>query len=326
MDIKNKISDFICYLELEKEKNSNLKKWLDVNSLFFDQINHGKWPELVENLSKLPEISQNITAELNSEIVRVQGEYLGEEEKLINILKKLAPWRKGPYSLYDIFIDTEWRSDHKWARLESHISPLNGRHVLDVGTGSGYHLWRMLGAGAHSAVGIEPTVTFIAQFYAVAHLLGESRALIIPTTLEESDRHPIFDTVFSMGVLYHRRSPIHHLQELGECLKPGGELVLETLVLSNEDQNVLTPDDRYAAMRNVWFIPSIPLLSTWLKRTGFTLIRVVNMEYTALEEQRATQWTDFKPSLVDFLDPNDYKKTIEGYPAPLRAVILARKK
>jgi tRNA (mo5U34)-methyltransferase len=30
-------------------------------------------------------------------------------------------------------------------------------------------------------------------------------------------------------------------------------------------------------------------------------------------------------SLAEFLDPNDPGKTIEGYPAPLRAVLVARK-
>ncbi|MGC8697770.1 MAG: tRNA 5-methoxyuridine(34)/uridine 5-oxyacetic acid(34) synthase CmoB, partial [Halothiobacillus sp.] len=245
---------------------------------------------------------------------------------LYPLLKQLSPWRKGPFSLYDIFIDTEWRSDAKWDRLAPHITPLHERRVLDVGTGSGYHLWRILGAGAHCAVGIEPTVTFVAQFYAVAHLLGESRALIIPTTLEETTRQPIFDTVFSMGVLYHRRSPIDHLQELGACLRPGGELVLETLIIDSPNQNILTPEDRYAAMRNVWFIPSIPLLQIWLMRSGYTHIRVVSLEYTSFNEQRATEWTDFKPSLVDFLDTTDSKKTIEGYPSPLRAIIIANKK
>ena len=30
-------------------------------------------------------------------------------------------------------------------------------------------------------------------------------------------------------------------------------------------------------------------------------------------------------SLADFLDPHDSGKTLEGYPAPLRAVLVARK-
>jgi tRNA (mo5U34)-methyltransferase len=324
MIIQKQIEFFLEYIN--SEVDLNLNQWVKNNLSFFEKINHGRWPKLISLLSELPEIPKEIKCHLDQSIVCVESAFFLDHNQLYHLLKKLSPWRKGPYSLYGISIDTEWRSDQKWARLEPHITSLKGRRVLDVGTGSGYHLWRMLGAGAHCAIGIEPTVTFVAQFFAVAHLLGESRALIIPTTLEETTRQPIFDTVFSMGVLYHRRSPIHHLQELGECLRTGGELVLETLIVENDDQNVLTPEDRYAAMRNVWFIPSIPLLTIWLMRSGYTAIRVVSLAYTSIDEQRATEWTDFKPSLVDFLDPNDPKKTIEGYPAPLRAVIIANKK
>lgn len=322
MIIQQKVDAFLEHIK----SDLNFISYIKSNIIFFNKINHGKWPELIDLLNKLPELPEKTECQLNQTIVCVKSDFFTDNSQLHLLLKKLSPWRKGPFSLYGVFIDTEWRSDSKWARLAPHITPLTDRRVLDVGTGSGYHLWRMLGAGAHCVVGIEPTVTFVAQFYAVAQLLGDARALIIPTTLEQSERQPIFDTVFSMGVLYHRRSPIHHLQELSECIRPGGELILETLIIDNKDQTVLTPEDRYAAMRNVWFIPSIPLLTVWLMRTGYTNIRVVSLEYTSPDEQRATEWTDFKPSLVDFLDAENPKKTIEGYPAPLRAIIIANKK
>ena len=308
-------------------------QWLTEHAARFDDINHGHWEEWSQVVAQLPAIPAQRVVTLDQPVVSVRASDVESEdedknaarETLAQQLRQLSPWRKGPFSLYDVFIDTEWRSDFKWQRLQSHISPLKGKRILDVGTGSGYHLWRMLGDGAAYAVGVEPTLSFVAQFYAVAHLLGERRAVIIPTTLENLNRAPLFDTVFSMGVLYHRRSPLGHLQELAECLKPGGELVLETLVIEGDAQQVLTPYDRYAGMRNVWFIPSVPLLSVWLMRLGFESIRLVNQESTSLDEQRATDWTDFKPSLADFLDPEDRSKTIEGYPAPLRAILVAKK-
>lgn len=308
-------------------------QWLTEHAARFDDINHGHWEEWSQVVVQLPAIPAQRVVTLDQPVVSVCASDVESEsehrnaarETLVQQLRQLSPWRKGPFSLYDVFIDTEWRSDFKWQRLQSHITPLKGKRILDVGTGSGYHLWRMLGDGAAYAVGVEPTLSFVAQFYAVAHLLGERRAVIIPTTLENLNRAPLFDTVFSMGVLYHRRSPLGHLQELAECLKPGGELVLETLVIDGDAQQVLTPYDRYAGMRNVWFIPSVPLLSVWLMRLGFESIRLVNQESTSLDEQRATDWTDFKPSLADFLDPEDRSKTIEGYPAPLRAILVAKK-
>ena len=125
-----------------------------------------------------------------------------------------------------------------------------------------------------------------------------------------------------MGVFYHRRSPIDHLLELRHKLRSGGELVLETLVIEGGVNDVLVPDDRYAMMRNVWFLPSSEALMLWAKRAGFKHIRIVDESITTLEEQRATEWMSFH-SLENFLDPEDHTKTIEGHPAPRRAVLIA---
>ena len=125
-----------------------------------------------------------------------------------------------------------------------------------------------------------------------------------------------------MGVLYHRRSPVDHLYELKGALRAGGQLVLETLMIEGDAQAVLTPPGRYAKMRNVWFIPSVAALELWLTRCGFTGIRCVDINRTTTGEQRATDWmTD--ESLTDFLDPLDPAKTIEGHPAPMRAIFIA---
>jgi tRNA (mo5U34)-methyltransferase len=305
--------------------HSDLATWMVPQLSVFNQLNHGHWSEWLTGINALPMPDPRADVHLDRAAIQVSGELSVTSTELENQLQQFSPWRKGPFSLYGVDIDTEWRSDFKWDRLKDHIADLQGRVVLDVGTGSGYHLWRMLGAGAELALGIEPTLAFVAQFHAVAHLLAKARATVLPMTLEQLDRAPLFDTVFSMGVLYHRRDPLGHLRELSECLRTGGELVLETLVIEGDGQQVLTPYDRYAAMRNIWFIPSVPLLMIWLKRLGYNNIRLVNQEPTSLEEQRATRWTDFRQSLVDFLDPDDSSKTVEGYPAPMRAILLANK-
>jgi len=238
-------------------------------------------------------------------------------------LKALHPWRKGPYNLFDIHIDTEWRSDWKWERLKNHISPLNHRLVLDVGCGNGYHCWRMLGAGAKMVVGIDPLLLNVLQFQLVKRLYGEAPIYVLPLGIEDLPYGlKIFDTVFSMGVLYHRRSPIDHLMELRDCLKPGGELVLETLVIDGGLGEVLLPEGRYAKMRNVWFLPSCETLISWLKRCGFLNIRLIDVTSTTVEEQRSTEWMQFH-SLKDFLSVENPQLTCEGLPAPKRAIIIA---
>lgn len=246
-------------------------------------------------------------------------------ERLESALRALMPWRKGPFRLFDVHIDTEWRSDWKWRRLEPHIQCLAGRRVLDVGCGSGYHCWRMAGAGAEFVLGVDPTLLFMMQYLAVRHLVPRVPVWYLPVRIEEMPSAcKQFDTVFSMGVLYHQRSPLDHLLQLKGALRVGGELVLETLVVTGDERTLLMPRDRYAMMRNVWFLPSAAMLSRWLQRCGFVDVRVVDESDTGTDEQRATDWMRFQ-SLADFLDPADSSRTREGYPAPRRAVLIARK-
>lgn len=245
-------------------------------------------------------------------------------ELLRETLQQLHPWRKGPFELFGVHIDTEWRSDWKWDRLAHGIDNLAGRRVLDVGCGSGYHCWRMLGVGAAEIIGIDPTPLFIVQFWALQKYLRRKEVWVIPAGIEQvPPKLQAFDTVFSMGVLYHRRSPMDHLQELKDCLRPGGQLVLETLVIEGGPGDTLVPEGRYARMGNVWFLPSVDTLLGWLRKLGFQDPELVNVELTSTQEQRSTEWMRFH-SLADFLDPADSGKSVEGYPAPRRAVVTAR--
>lgn len=287
---------------------------------------HGKFKLWFNTLEHLPELTPTSRDLTHSVTARMEPELSsGQREGIEMLLRNLMPWRKGPFSLYGVNIDTEWRSDWKWERVLPHISPLKDRLILDVGCGSGYHLWRMVGAGAHMAIGIDPMQLFLCQFEAVRKLLGgDQRAHVLPLGIEQLPELAAFDTVFSMGVLYHRRSPLDHLWQLKNQLVSGGELVLETLVVEGDEHQILVPGERYAQMRNVYFIPSAAALTTWLEKCGFTDIRVVDVCTTTTQEQRRTDWM-LTESLADFLDPNDQRKTVEGYPAPLRAVLVARK-
>jgi tRNA (mo5U34)-methyltransferase len=290
-----------------------------------DPGRHGNLPHWLGLLESLPHLSpsRRCLAEDAVQIGNAEDITEADRERLLGTLRELIPWRKGPYDLYGIKIDTEWRSDWKWNRLKDHIAPLNQRLVLDVGCGSGYHCWRMIGAGAKRVVGIDPLLLNVVQFQLVKSLYGTAPVHVLPFGIEALPADlKAFDTVFSMGVLYHRRSPIDHLLELRGCLKPGGELVLETLIIDGKLGEFLMPEDRYANMRNVWFIPSLATLESWLKRCRFHNIRVIDILPTSTAEQRSTEWMPFH-SLSDFLDPNDAGMTIEGLPAPKRAILLA---
>ncbi|RMJ04042.1 tRNA (mo5U34)-methyltransferase [Marinobacter litoralis] len=293
----------------------------------FEDNPHGdmaRWHAALQALpSDLP-----AKVELNSSAVTVTSEQPLSEQDAENLergLRGLMPWRKGPFNFFGTHVDTEWRSDWKWDRVSPHLADLKGRTILDVGCGSGYHCWRMAGAGARQVVGIDPGLLFMFQFLAVKGYLGDVLVDLLPIRMEDlPDNLEHFDTTFSMGVLYHRRSPIDHLLDLKGTLRRGGELVLETLVVDGPEGFSLMPEDRYGQMRNVWFLPSCPTLIRWLERAGFRNARVVDVSDTTTEEQRQTDWMRYN-SLADFLDPNDPTKTIEGYPGPKRATIIAEK-
>lgn len=294
-----------------------------------DRNRHGDLPAWEKAVAKLPALPSERNVQLDSDTVSVELDLSDSQQRqCFNLLRKLAPWRKGPFRLGGIHIDTEWRSDWKWQRVAPHLAPLKYRKVLDVGGGSGYHAWRMTGAGAAFVLVIDPSPRFYCQFQAVRHFVGDAdggRTQFLPVGIEDvPDNLAFFDTVFSMGVLYHRSAPLEHLQQLKAALAPGGELVLETLVVEGDEQTVFMPGERYASMSNVYFLPSSKALCHWLERCGFTNVRVVDEAVTTLEEQRSTEWMTYQ-SLADFLDPDDRTQTIEGYPAPRRAVVIAER-
>ena len=294
----------------------------------FDEQPHGDLPRWQKAWQQLPTVPD---AEVSTQLptVTVQAPGSLSEQQALDLetgLRGLMPWRKGPFDFFGTHIDTEWRSAWKWERVAPWLSDLQGRTVLDVGCGSGYHCWRMHGAGARRVIGIDPGLLFLFQFLAIKGYLPEDTPVdLLPVRMEDlPDNLQCFDTTFSMGVLYHRRSPLDHLLELKSTLKPGGELVLETLVVDGPEGHTLMPEDRYGRMRNVWFLPSCDTLLRWLQRTGYRDARVVDVSVTTTDEQRSTDWMRFQ-SLTDFLDPEDPSRTIEGYPGPKRATLIARK-
>lgn len=292
---------------------------------------HGDLASWLAILQQLPELHTS-QIQLDADAITIgSGNELSEQEqnKLETNLRALSPWRKGPYRIFDIFIDTEWRSDWKWNRLLPHISSLSGKRVLDVGCGTGYHCWRMRGAGADWVLGIDPSMRFVVQNLAIQKYARDAQFNFIPLGIEDMPQDwPVFDSVFSMGVLYHRRNPINHLMELKGLLSEGGELVLETLVVDPQtaglNNGILKPDGRYAMMRNVWSLLTVDKTLELLKQAGYTNVRCVDINVTTIEEQRSTDWMTFH-SLQNFLDPDDHSLTIEGYPAPKRAIFLAKK-
>jgi len=295
---------------------------------YLQGIRHGDFPRWRERLAALPRIQASSISLGDKVSIGDAGDSDDASlQALEQELREFIPWRKGPFDLFGISLDTEGQSNLKWKRLEQQISPLTGKKILDVGCGNGYYGFRMLEAGADLVIGIDPHLAYVAQFWLLKHFTENLPTYlpiyVLPLSLEQMpERINYFDTVFSMGVIYHRRSPIDHLLQLKNCLRPGGELVMESIYVDGEKGYCLTPDKKYARMNNVWFVPAIETLIQWLSRCGFVNMEVIDRSLTNTDEQRQTEWMPYE-SLSHSLDPADSSLTIEGLPAPKRVVITA---
>ena len=281
---------------------------------------HGDYSRWQQALDALPELVVERVS-LGDRVTIAGRADEAERQVLEASLRQLHPWRKGPFELFGIHIDTEWRSDWKWQRLAPHLAPLTGCRVLDVGCGNGYFGWRALAAGASTVVGVDPTLLFFMQHLAISRYLPHLGNWLLPIKFEEL---PIaqFDLVLSMGVIYHRRDPAAHVAELMRCCRPGGQLVVESLVVEGHEN--LIPQDRYARMGNVHLLPTSDQLAQWLTQAGCQNTAIVDITPTSLAEQRSTDWMQFE-SLAAALNPDDPSLTVEGLPAPLRTIVIGQR-
>ena len=286
---------------------------------------HGDLPRWSEALLALPEL-QPATVQLTHR-VGVSGPVSEEDRaRLQDALLGLHPWRKGPFEIFGVHVDSEWRSDRKWRRIATALGNLEGQHALDVGSGNGYFGWRMLEAGAAAVLGVDPSALFFLQHLAISRYLGhlEHRPhVLLPLPFESLPAVPQ-DLVLSMGVIYHRPDPADHVRRLVQHLRPGGRLLLESLVVEEGPDLIPGREGRYARMRNVSVVPRIDTLLSWLRDAGLASMELVDVSRTVPEEQRSTAWMTFE-SLTEALDPDDPTRTVEGHPAPVRAAVLARR-
>ena len=257
--------------------------------------------------------------------VQVQIPELGKEDaKLIKQTALLMkPWRKGPFQINDLFIDTEWQSQMKYNLLEPHFD-LKDKVVGDIGCNNGYYLFRMLTHKPKKLIGFDPSAVYYSQFQFINHFIkSDIRYELLGVEHVEFYEHK-FDTLFCLGVLYHRSDPVTMLKSLYKGLHKGGELILDTFMIDGEGDMCLTPKDRYSKIPNIYFVPTVNALKNWCLRAGFESVELLETMVTNADEQRKTEWIDGQ-SLEDFLDPNDNTKTVEGYPAPKRVYIKAIK-
>lgn len=240
---------------------------------------------------------------------------------LYTVLQSLHPWRKGPFELFGIGIDAEWRSNRKWDRLLPHLPNLEGKIIADVGSNNGYYMFRMAQHNPKLVVGFEPYLNHFFVFHMLRRFAGLTTLDMELLGVEDMALFgPSFDVVFLMGILYHRVSPVDCLKVVKEAMSPGGTLIVESQAIPGDEPVALFPDGRYAKAPGTYFVPTGGCLKNWMLRAGFTDVELFCSHPMTSDEQRRTAWMEFE-SYSDFIDPNDPSKTVEGYPAPLRVFL-----
>lgn len=318
--------DYYAKQDKDAFNSRELKKLRSANEKVLSQKNH---QEILKVLKNLPPIKTDcIDFKSNDVIIGSSSELdITQKNIVLKSAKDLIPWRKGPFQLFDIKMDAEWRSDQKWNRMAPHLPNLENKRILDVGCNNGYFMFKMAAMNPEFVLGIDPIVLNYTQFNFMNHFANQYN-LKFELWGQEDLVHfnNMFDIIFSMGIIYHHRNPIQQLLTLKNALKPGGELILETIGIPGVDSYALFPEDRYAKMRNVWFVPTISCFINWVKRAKFKDVELISNSELNSSEQRLTEWCPPpRQSLDDFLDPNDSSKTIEGHPAPRRFLIRAKK-
>ena len=329
MDInKINILSYIDYKNLYSRET--LKEYKSLFQAFSKNENfckHGNLEKWKNILHLLPESNACHVDFSGSHIVLGDKASLAEQDKkkLQDLLLNLNPWRKGPFNICDINVDSEWRSDYKWERLKDFIPNIAGKRVADLGCSNGYYGYKLLGLDPELVVGMDKTALFIFQFLATKHFAKQiQKLLILPCSVEEFDsKNMDFNLILSMGVLYHVKNIPCHLDAVKKLIKKNGYLVLETIISSSEKNINIEQGTTYAGMKNIGTIFSKANLINLLNASGFKNIELVNESFTSTNEQRTTRWMQGK-SFKDFTLPNG--RTIEGFPPVCRVIFVAQKK
>ena len=300
-------------LEILQNKKSECRTWKNVEP----------WYLQLQESSKIEKNNLSIDYGDWFSVGTKEDVSIEEQEIILQTAKSLIPWRKGPFKIFDLEIDSEWQSNIKYNLIRPFFD-LKDKVVADIGCNNGYYMFRMLEDKPRKLIGFDPSPLTLHQFEFVNHFVKSDIVYEMLGVEHLEFYNHKFDFIFMLGVLYHRADPVGTLKSLARGLNSKGEILIDTFMIDGDEELCLTPNKRYSKIPNIYFIPTIPALKNWLERAGFEHIEVLATTVTTSEEQRKTIWS-FDQSLEDFLDENDKTKTVEGYPAPKRVYVKARK-
>ncbi|MGW8195762.1 MAG: tRNA 5-methoxyuridine(34)/uridine 5-oxyacetic acid(34) synthase CmoB [Desulforhopalus sp.] len=302
------------------EEHSRRQQWVNQAKKGFLRY-RTPYQQLAQHPAKFTDCSNDTVV-----IGRSDEKTAQEKQLILQDLRAFMPWRKGPFSVFGIEIDAEWRSERKWRRVMPELPDLEGKLVADIGCNNGYYMFRMAPCRPRLVLGFEPSVQHYYCFKALNSMAGYRHLDINLLGVEHlSFFENCFDVIFLMGVIYHRPSPVDTLRDIFSALTPGGTLIIESQAIPGDEPVALFPQKTYAKVPGTYFVPTGACLCNWMNKAGFSSPRIFSTHQMSSAEQRKTEWMRFE-SYADFIDPAAPHLTVEGYPAPWRVFAKGRKK
>lgn len=295
---------------------------MDIKALRTEREKWMEWKNIAPLREALKSLQDGSWRVLLGDVITIEGK-IEDSKNIENIAKAMMPWRKGPFKLFNTFIDSEWKSNIKYNLLRKHFN-LKDKRVADIGCNNGYYLFRMQEDTPKSLVGFDPSPLFKTQFDFINHFVKSDIKYELLGVEHLEFYEEKFDFIFCLGVLYHRSDPVTMLKSLYRGLDKEGEVILDTFYIEGDDEICLSPASSYSKIPNIYFVPTIKALKNWCLRAGFSSFEVLETSKTSSEEQRKTSWIEGE-SLENFLDKDDASKTVEGYPAPSRIYVKLTK-
>ncbi|MEK6658284.1 MAG: tRNA 5-methoxyuridine(34)/uridine 5-oxyacetic acid(34) synthase CmoB, partial [Campylobacterota bacterium] len=213
---------------------------MNIEELRQERLKWMKWKNIAplrEALDSLQDGSWKVELD---DAVTISGE-INDPLYVESVARMMMPWRKGPFKLFDTYIDSEWRSNIKYNLLRKHFN-LKDKRVADIGCNNGYYLFRMQEDSPKLLVGFDPSPLYKTQFDFINHFVKSDIVYELLGVEHLEFYEEKFDTIFCLGVLYHRSDPVGMLKSLYKGLDNVGEVILDTFYIEGDNEMCLCPE------------------------------------------------------------------------------------